>query len=340
MHKNLDESIRAAVSSATSAIEQAMEQGIQAAEAAIASAIAIAEREAQRAGELGQQFGKGFRHEDSLIKSIAGISSVDLELRNANGVVEIAGHDANELAIHVRIRVYSASSGRIESCVRAVEAGILVEGERVRIEVPEELQRSHARVDYQLRLPRASRAAVRVANGSVRVAGIDGPVQLDAVNGAVEAERISHEVEMHTVNGRIELAEIGAKATLTTQNGSIRARRVAGPLSVRTLNGRIQVAEAGGTLEAQSVNGAIQYEGPVTRDFEISTTNGGIKLRLPADSLFELDAKSEAGHVSSEFSVSEAEPQTAEDPYRSPNQGALPLVRLRSIAGSIAITKR
>jgi hypothetical protein len=86
----------------------------------------------------------------------------------------------------------------------------------------------------------------------------------------------------------------GADMKFTTVNGGIEVSRINGRIAVETVNGGIVARDVeGGSLAARTVNGGVEVdlsrmpESGVT----LGCTNGGIRLRLPADSKADISAR-------------------------------------------------
>ena len=90
------------------------------------------------------------------------------------------------------------------------------------------------------------------------------------VNGDVDGEELPGDAVLTTVNGDVTVTGAGT-AMATTVNGSIRARMGradwSGTLRLTTVNGGIKVtlpAQAAFSVEASTVNGSVESEFPVT----------------------------------------------------------------------------
>jgi hypothetical protein len=134
--------------------------------------------------------------------------------------------------------------------------------------------------------------------------------------------------------GPARLHNAGAKAKLTvpdgtivriaTSNGPLRVEGVEGPVDARTSNGLVDVKSATGRVSLSSSNGPIRCEasdaiviaetsnGPI--DFHgllasgqstFVTSNGPVKVKLPSQLAFHVDAKTSNGKISTDFDFDE-----------------------------------
>jgi hypothetical protein len=119
-----------------------------------------------------------------------------------------------------------------------------------------------------LRVPRGTPLDLDVKNGAIAVSGLEAPVTLATGNGSISCHDLAGEVKANTRNGNIE------------------CRYVQGQIKARTGNGKILVDESHGL-------GA--------RPLDLVSENGTVRVVLPEDAGFELDAHAQQGRVRSEF---------------------------------------
>lgn len=150
------------------------------------------------------------------------------------------------------------------------------------------------------RAPPNTRVRARTGSGDVRVAG---------VTGAVEAM---------TGSGRMELTAVG---------GDVDVRTGAGPIGIVGLDT---------ALRARTGTGRIRVEGAPGGAWDLSTGSGGIRIDLPDDAAFEIDARTSSGDVRTQHPV-----VVRDEARRGRLQGTVrgggPRVTLRTGSGGIAI---
>ncbi len=112
--------------------------------------------------------------------------------------------------------------------------------------------RVRATVNFHLSVPRQSSLESSSVNGSTRITGLTG------------------EIDVKGTNGRIVLNDVSGDITGKTVNGSIRARildaRGLSSLVLKTINGSITTKlpeTAGGHIELSTVNGSIESDFPI-----------------------------------------------------------------------------
>ena len=86
-----------------------------------------------------------------------------------------------------------------------------------------------------------------------------------------------------TSNGSVEVDSMGDVGRLKTTNGRIKVTSSRGAADLRATNGRIEVIDFIGGLVIGTTNGSVVVEGELEGDWNISTTNGGVRVTVPED---------------------------------------------------------
>lgn len=180
-------------------------------------------------------------------------------------------------------------------------------------------------VNYEIRVPANAAMDIKTVNGQINVEGIDGAVTLNSTNGDIEASDLSGGATVGTVNGDVKLREIGGKlnitttngdveledgsvteATVRTTNGEVTLEGVSNNLDVETVNGEVKIGDArDGRLRIETANGDIEYEGSLAPGGAnaVTTLAGDVRIRLPDDSGFSLNANTISGDLETSFDL-------------------------------------
>ena len=125
---------------------------------------------------------------------------------------------------------------------------------------------------------------------------------------------------------------------VSNTNGGIHLTGVAGKHELETTNGKIEVERCSGSLDASTTNGAINAElldvAP-GHSLSFETTNGPIKLALPARARASLDASTTNGSINSDLPV--ATTRTSSNSLRGTINGGGTSLRMRTTNGGITI---
>jgi hypothetical protein len=107
------------------------------------------------------------------------------------------------------------------------------------------------------------------------------------VDYAVRVPRTAR-VSVENVNGRVEVLDVAAQVEAQTVNGSVEVKDAAGEVEASAVNGSVRVSMARVDASGRS---------------RLRTTNGSVRLTLPADASAEIDAGTVNGGVSCDFEL-------------------------------------
>lgn len=150
----------------------------------------------------------------------------------------------------------------------------------------------------------------------------DCPTQVGVVNAHAVVSGISARTSLKSVSGRITLDGVTGPVDADTLSGDLEAQGLNGRVGFKSVSGDLTVAD--GSVERLDVK---TVSGRVTADIELSdggavrvaTLSGDVTLRLPATASTEVDLRSTAGRVQTDFTGL----QTARAPGASTVTGAL-----------------
>ena len=260
-----------------------------------------------------------------------------LRVENRNGAISLRTHDQPAIVVDVLAEIYAASSSEADAEVERLRRSMTHEGDRVDIRTPD-LPRPEffffgrgPKVDYEIRAPAATELQASNRNGAVLVTGTRRPVQVEVRNGRVSIEEVASEVSVETRNGRVNVEHCAGPVQVSGTNGHIKVVKAAGNVAITTTNGVVEITGAGAGVKVATTNGHIRLQGRINGDVDLQATNGAVRVSVPADSRFEIDAESRRGSVRSDLKVRER-PQTGPS-------GPLPKVRLRTTNGSIVVSE-
>lgn len=209
-----------------------------------------------------------------------------VRLSNVNGAVTLEAWDRDEVRIEAEKKVKAGDADVARKYMSQLKIDITQGADGLRIDTKHPRRESgffdwmfgkdvNANVTYRLHVPR--RAALHVVS----------------------------------VNGGVSATGTRGKAHLETTNGGIKVQNVQGDMVLETVNGGIDVIRSAGALRAGSVNGGIDAELSGLQDgseIRLTSTNGGIHLRLPRDARLSIDAGTTNGRVRSDLSIEGGEP--------------------------------
>jgi DUF4097 and DUF4098 domain-containing protein YvlB len=197
--------------------------------------------------------------------------------------------------------------------------------------------------------------------GSIKLAGATGPVAAKTSGGSIHLGVVEDVTTAETSAGSITVDTANAKLTAKTSGGALVLGQLAGPADVRTSAGSIKVKSSKARLDAQTSGGSIEIEDAADtvvahtsaggvratitaqpkEDSRLSTSGGGITIRLAENLGFDVDASSNAGGVNSDFQIGDTAPDGKNHGTLQGklNGGGKALV-LKTTAGGIQIKRK
>lgn len=137
------------------------------------------------------------------------------------------------------------------------------------------------RAEVSIAVPRGVAVRLGTVTGDGLVSGVHASAQVKTVSGTIVVDGVHAHVDAKTVSGSIEVRN---------QHGHFTGDSVSGSLTVQ--------ADSMPHLRAKSVSGSLVVDlGSAPSTLAANTVSGDVTVRIPADSGFELDAKSVSGQV-------------------------------------------
>ena len=250
-------------------------------------------------------------------------SSADalVELRNQAGRVLVHGWDRPNVLVVYDRRSRSTDVHFDEGANRLLIHTQVLQGD---------IQASERVVDFEIWMPAAASLDLHLDVGQV---------ELDGLRDGIEVVTVAADVTVRDAVGTIEVMTTSGDVTIADSGGRLKVESVSG--SLRFLN------TPGRSLTARTASGSIRFEGNLLGGgaYDLSSHEGAIELRLPADASFELTARSVQGQVSNTFPLKLKQhgrlppPSHAQSLLGTVQSGAA-LLRASSFSGNISIEKR
>ncbi|HXZ79326.1 MAG TPA: DUF4097 family beta strand repeat-containing protein [Terriglobales bacterium] len=176
-------------------------------------------------------------------------------------------------------------------------------------------------------------------HGDMTVESVTGNVNLDSHRGSLHVKDIIGDVSVagrvddSTISnvsgnlnlsgdffGEMNLSKIGKGVTfrssrtdmefgkldgeLTMESGDLRAKSLFGPLRLATRSKDIHLDEVNGDIRLENSNGTVEVHinKPLGR-VEISNSKGDVRLELPAQASFQLEASTRSGDINNDFGL-------------------------------------
>ncbi|MFN2500943.1 MAG: DUF4097 family beta strand repeat-containing protein [Pyrinomonadaceae bacterium] len=179
-------------------------------------------------------------------------------------------------------------------------------------------------------------AAARAAASNIRIGSAGGMIKADGADGDKNWS-VSYQI----------LAPRSTNLSLKAHNGGISVSSIDGSSEFETMNGGVSVSNASGSVKGRTMNGGVNVvlSGSSWKGsgLDVSTTNGGINLVMPANFAARVETATVNGGFSSEIPALQAEKSDKERGHRATkisadlNGGGAP-IRIVTTNGGVRIS--
>lgn len=218
----------------------------------------------------------------------------ELRLSTFDGSIEIRSWEKPGVLVEIEKR------GPTREAVEALEVQATQDGNRIGLDVKQPRRETftgfgfHQSVNARLIVSVPSRCDVtaRTGDGSIRIDGLRGRIDLRTGDGSIRASDVSGELTMNTGDGAINVDRAEGRLDLETGDGGV---SVAGKLTA------VKMHTGDGSIAYRAEPGSTMGD-----DWTISTGDGTVSLYLPSDFNAEIDAHTGDGTVSNELKLTSA----------------------------------
>jgi DUF4097 and DUF4098 domain-containing protein YvlB len=261
--------------------------------------------------------------------TVSATDPVDLKIETFDGAIAIRSWDKNEVLVEIERR------GPDQAAAEALVVNQMQEGNRISIEAPSPRNERNVitvgswqsqSVNFTVTAPRRVMLQARTADGSVEARDLQGTIDVNSGDGRIVASNLEGDVKVHTGDGTINIDRAAGRVDADSGDGSIEIDGRLDVLTVRTGDGPVRVNAANGST--------------MKSDWQITTGDGRISLRLPDGFNAAVDASTGDGSVRVE-GISKGTRDGDEDRSRVVGQlgsGGANLM-LRSGDGSVDVTR-
>jgi DUF4097 and DUF4098 domain-containing protein YvlB len=142
------------------------------------------------------------------------------------------------------------------------------------------------------------------SGGSLRFARVNGPLVGETSGGSIRANDCKGEIHVETSGGGIDVSGGGGSLHAETSGGGIKVKQFDGPASVETSGGGITLDTVNGKVQGETSGGSIHATlALVAGEVHLSTSGGGITVRVPATAAFNLHAETSGGGVGCDLPI-------------------------------------
>lgn len=201
---------------------------------------------------------------------------------------------------------------------------------------------SNVSVDYTLWIPDKASIETRSVSGDVEVEKAGGAVRVSAVSGSLSVVGGTGTISAKAVSGNVRVTEAEGDCELNSVSGDIYLNRARGSVEAEVVSGTVKLLDIteARRVSAKSVSGNVEYRGQVLPGgvYRFTSHSGEVRLFLPGDSSFDLEASSFSGSVTTDFPVQVIGKLTGKTIQGRVGQGGAE-VQAKAFSGSVEIRK-
>lgn len=232
-----------------------------------------------------------------------------LDVTTGSGYINISAGKTHQVEIKARVKIssrsflgiFKRSSEDSLAMLAEVEANPPIELVNGVLKVghfSDSKLRKNVSVSYDIIVPASTEVVSHTGSGSQEISDVAGPVDARAGSGRVRLNNIGDSVIARSGSGSITANEIAGAFDAKAGSGSIRLTQVApGDVKVRTGSGSSVLDGVVGGLQVWAGSGRVEVSGRQEGNWSIDTGSGSVKIRLPEDAAFELDAHTGSGGI-------------------------------------------
>jgi hypothetical protein len=227
-----------------------------------------------------------------------GSGSVTISSGNA-GRIEVTGN----ITVHKRsfLGLFRRNSEEMQEMVREFENDPpvqLIDGRLLVGHIKDGAYKHNVSISYEIVVPANTEVKSHTGSGSQSITGVAGPVEAGTGSGKVTLTDIGGAVKARSGSGAIRANNIAGAFEARTGSGSVRLTQVApGDVVVRTGSGSSELHGVVGALRVKAGSGRIEVDGRQEGPWNIDTGSGSVRIKLPEDAAFELDAHTGSGGI-------------------------------------------
>lgn len=193
-------------------------------------------------------------------------------------------------------------------------------------------------VRFVITIPEKYNVDLNTSGGRIGVGDLEGFVKAKTSGGGLNFGNIKGDINGKTSGGGITVGECTGNIDISTSGGGIKIEKCKGKVDAHTSGGGITVNEVYGAIDGSTSGGSVFasiLEQP-KEDCSLTTSGGGITVKLAKNTNVYLDAKTSGGSVSSDFPITFTGKVQSSKLKGELNDGG-PQLYLRSSGGSIHI---
>ena len=232
-----------------------------------------------------------------------------LDVSTGSGSIEIISGDSQRVEVtgHIKVGagsflgVFQGNSDEKQALVDQLENEPPISLVAGRLEVGHLKGREYERnvsISYEIVVPAGTEVISHTGSGSMTISGVAGPVDAKTGSGSITLTDIGDSVNARSGSGGIRADNIAGAFEAHTGSGNVRLTQTApGDVDVTVGSGGANLQGVVGALRVEAGSGRVEIDGRQAGAWNIDTGSGSVRIRLPEDAAFELDAHTGSGGI-------------------------------------------
>jgi len=266
-----------------------------------------------------------------------GSGTIDISVGNS-GRVEITGH------ITVRHRTIFGWFDKGEDDLVALaelfenEPPVSLSDSRLQVgHVRDKRYGRNVTIDYEIVVPRSTTVESHTGSGSQTIVDVDSSVTASTGSGRIKLANIGSDVNVSTGSGSITAEGVAGAFEAHSGSGDVSLTQVApGDVVVTTGSGSSELQGIVGALRVKAGSGRIIVDGQQDGAWSLDTGSGSVRVSLPTDAAFKLDAESGSGSINIDHPLT-VTGRISKQHLRGEVRGGGDLLTIETGSGSIRI---
>ncbi len=279
------------------------------------------------------------------------------------GSVEVTTGEGNEVVVDAWRKISRPRKADEEAFLRNNPVTLVQDGSDVTVRCKSKQRiswgwRNRNEAKYTITVPAQYNARLGTAGGGISVNGLTGevtantsggglkfsnltgPLKAGTSGGGIHVEHCDGALVVNTSGGSIDVTGGGGSLEGHTSGGGVTVKEFRGPAHVGTSGGGIRVEKVTGEVSGSTSGGSVhaQLVSPIEAPVKLTTSGGSITVLVSDRAVFDLDAETSAGSVSSELPVTTVGKLERHRLSGTVNGGGKP-VFLRTSGGNIQLKK-
>lgn len=277
-------------------------------------------------------------------ETIALDGAVLLDVDTGAGSIDVSAGSGGEASIVGKIKVRRESFWRkspdADAIIKEVQDNPPIQLSDGRLRVGYFKDKSLGKkvsISYEITVPADTEVIADTGSGSITITDIAAPVSADTGSGSVKLENIGGPAKADTGSGSVKANGVAGSFEADTGSGSVYLMQTApGDVEIDTGSGSAELKGVVGALHVDTGSGRVVVDGRQEGPWDIDTGSGSVRITLPDDAAFTLNAEASSGGITVNHPI-EVQGKISKRHIRGDVRGGGPVLKVDTGSGSIKI---